>query len=104
MRDKAPGRASRCATMIMIIVVLTIVRAGAQLPPPPGPATPQSARESAPIDLTGYWVSIVNEDWRWRMLTPQKGDYPGVPLNKAGQDVAMAWDPATDGACEAYGA
>jgi hypothetical protein len=71
---------------------------------PPGPPPPRSARESAPIDLTGYWVSIVNEDWRWRMLTPEKGDYPGVPLNHAGQEVAKAWDPATDGACEAYGA
>ena len=38
--------------------------------PPPPPQAP------APIDLTGYWVSIVNEDWRWRMVTPPKGDTP----------------------------
>ena len=36
------------------------------------------ARASAPIDLTGYWVAVVNEDWRYRMVTPAKGDYGGV--------------------------
>lgn len=64
-------------------------------------ATPQRA---APIDLTGYWVSIVNEDWRWRMVTPPKGDFPGLPLNAEGRRLASAWDPATDGSCLAYGA
>lgn len=64
-----------------------------------------SAREDAPLDLTGYWVSIVNEDWRWRMITPPKGDYTSVqPLNAAGRAVADQWDPATDGSCRAYGA
>jgi hypothetical protein len=29
------------------------------------PPTPQAA---APFDMTGYWVSIVTEDWRWRMF------------------------------------
>ena len=73
-------------------------------PPGPGrgaPATPQAA---APIDLTGYWVSIVNEDWRWRMVTPAKGDVASVPLNPEGTKVANSWDPATDGSCLAYGA
>jgi len=65
------------------------------------PATP---RGRAPIDLTGYWVSIVNEDWRWRMVTPPKGDVASVPLNAEGTKVANAWDPATDGSCLAYGA
>jgi hypothetical protein len=68
------------------------------------PVAPATARASAPIDLTGYWVSIVNEDWRWRMVTPPKGDFPGLPLNAEGQRVANAWDPATDGSCLAYGA
>ena len=70
---------------------------GGQAPAPPGPAaTPQG---SAPIDVTGYWVAIVNEDWRWRMVTPPKGDFPGLPLNAEGRRVATAWDPATDGSC-----
>lgn len=66
---------------------------------------PKSARESAAIDLTGQWVSIVNEDWRWRMVTPPKGDYTSVqPLNAAGKAVADKWEPSEDGSCRAYGA
>jgi hypothetical protein len=37
---------------------------------PPGPGrggAGGSARASAPVDLTGYWVSIVTEDWIERM-------------------------------------
>jgi len=72
-------------------------------PPPQGPA-----REIAPFDLSGQWVSIVTEDWRFRMVTPAAGDYPGLPLNEAGRNAAAAWDPARDAAegnaCRAYGA
>ena len=69
--------------------------------PPQAPQTPQAA---APIDLTGNWVSVVTEDWRWRMVTPPKGDFASVPLNAEGQKVGNSWDPATDGSCLAYGA
>ena len=69
---------------------------------------PLSPKASAPIDLTGYWVSLVTEDWRYRMVTPPKGDYESVPLNQQGQKVADAWDPVKDKAsgnqCKAYGA
>jgi hypothetical protein len=58
--------------------------------------------------MTGYWVSIVTEDWRYRMMTPAKGDYPSIPLNPEGIKVAQAWDPAKDEAagnqCKGYGA
>jgi hypothetical protein len=74
-----------------------------------GPAAPaRSPREAAPVDLTGYWVSVVTEDWRWRMVTPPKGDYASVPLNDRGRQAADTWDPAKDEAsgeqCRAYGA
>jgi len=72
--------------------------------PPGGRGGPATAQAAAPIDLTGYWVAIVNEDWRWRMVTPPPGDFPGIPLNPAGQKVARSWDPATDGSCQAFGA
>lgn len=70
------------------------------------PATPKTPKEEAPIDLTGNWVSVVTEDWRWRMLIPKKGDYTSVPLNAEGRKIADMWDLsqlATDG-CKAYGA
>jgi hypothetical protein len=70
---------------------------------PPAP-TP---RESAPIDLTGQWVSVVNEDWRWRMVTPPRGDVASVPLNPAGRQLANAWDLEADRAngrlCRPFG-
>lgn len=65
-------------------------------------------KAGAPVDITGYWVALVTEDWRYRMMTPAKGDYPNVPLNPAGRRVADAWDPAKDEAageqCKGYGA
>jgi hypothetical protein len=66
-----------------------------------------SGQAGAGEDLTGYWVSLVTEDWRWRMMTPPKGDYPSIPLNAEGRRVADAWDPAketADDRCKAYGA
>src|ERR1700685_1761199 len=68
----------------------------------------QNARTSAAIDMTGYWVALVTEDWRFRMVTPPKGNYGGVPVSGEGRRVAGEWDPAKDEAaglqCKAYGA
>jgi len=69
-----------------------------------GPGAPPAGRAAAPVDLTGYWVSVVTEDWRYRMVTPPKGDYQSVPISPEGRRVADAWDPSKDGMCEAYGA
>lgn len=73
-----------------------------------GGGAPQAAEQAAPIDLTGYWVSLVTEDWRFRMVTPAKGDYASVPINGAGRGLADAWDPDKDTAaglaCKSYGA
>ena len=49
-------------------------------------------------------MSVVTEDWRWRMVTPPKGDYISIPLSDEGRRVAFQWDPATDGSCKAFGA
>ena len=60
------------------------------------------------MDLTGYWVSPVMEDWRWRMVTPIKGDFASVPVNAEARKIGEAWDSAKDEAagelCKAYGA
>jgi len=63
-----------------------------------------SPRALAPLDLTGYWVSVVTEDWRYRMVMPLKGDYGSVPLNSEGRRAADAWRPEQAGGCEGYGA
>ena len=71
-------------------------------------AQPQPPKAAAPVDLTGYWVAYVTEDWRFRMVTPKKGDYQAVPMTPAARKVADAWDPAADEAsgqqCKSYGA
>jgi hypothetical protein len=71
-------------------------------------APPVAAQDAAAIDLTGYWVSVVIEDWKWRMVTPKKGMYDSLTLNAEGRRVGDTWDPARDEAageqCRAYGA
>jgi len=101
--------------VIRAVAVLTILLAGAtpvvaQAPQGRGGrgAPPPTPRAGAPVDFTGNWVSIVSEDWRWRMITPPKGDYANIPLNANGRKVADTWDPAKDEAageqCRAYAA
>lgn len=67
-----------------------------------------AARASAPFDPTGYWVSVVTTDWRYRMVTPGPGEYAGIPLNRAAKEIADAWDPVRDRQaqeeCKSYGA
>jgi hypothetical protein len=77
----------------------------AQRGAPPGP--PLTPRQAAPIDLTGIWVAVVTEDWRWRMVTPPKGDVASIPVNGEGRKAAQAWSLEADNAagnqCKAYG-
>ena len=72
------------------------------------PQPPVSARESAQVDLTGYWVPLITEDWLWRAITPARGDATSVPLNAEGMRVANEWDLANDESsgeqCRPFGA
>jgi hypothetical protein len=81
---------------------------GAAPQAPAAPTPPPTGKAGAPMDLTGAWVSVVTEDWRWRMVTPPKGDYASLPINMDAKKAADAWDPAKDEAageaCKAYGA
>jgi hypothetical protein len=71
------------------------------------PGVPRTGRQLAPVDLTGTWVSVVTEDWRWRMVTPPKGDVASIPVNAAGRKAAAGWSPEADAAsgntCKAFG-
>jgi hypothetical protein len=80
----------------------------AQAPPRGRGGPPPTPKAAAPVDFTGYWVSVVTEDWRWRMVTPIKGDFASIPFNAEARKLGDAWDPAKDEAagnqCRAYGA
>jgi hypothetical protein len=96
-------------TVLSLILGASGAGIAAQAPAQARPrAASPTAQAEALIDLTGYWVSIVDEDWRWRMMTPAKGDYAGVPLTPEGRRVADSWDPMKDehegNQCRAYGA
>ena len=95
---------SRWMLPLFLLLVPTLIQAQGQRAPQP----PATARSAAPIDLTGYWVSLVTNEWRWRMLTPAKGDYAVLPINAEARKIADSWDPARDEAsgeqCKGYGA
>jgi hypothetical protein len=104
----APKRAARRWQPDCIVIAIVFLSAALSAQGRQGGGVQQTARAAAPIDLTGTWISVVTEDWRWRMRTPPKGDYASVPLNDAGTKAADAWDPAKDTAageqCRGYGA
>lgn len=102
------SRASSTIAVLAGVLAFTLgMRAGAQ-PARGAAAPPQAPRAAAPVDLTGYWVAVVTQDWRWRMVTPAKGDYEGIPLTPAARALADAWEPDKDDAageqCRSYGA
>ncbi len=109
LTEALPPNRLRCLRALTLFAVLLIpslpIVTGAQRGETPAAAP--AAQTIAPIDLTGYWVSVVTEDWRYRMVTPQKGDYASVPLNGAARSIGDGWDPARDeaggNACKSFG-
>jgi hypothetical protein len=98
-------RVTRC--LILVLLSLFDIRMSAQGVAGRGDP-PVPAKQAAPIDFTGYWVAVVVEDWKYRMIPANKGDYGGLPLNAAARKVADTWDPAKDPPpaedCRNYGA
>jgi hypothetical protein len=96
-------RRSFVAIAGLAVLVFAVGRASAQRP-----GSSPSARDLAPIDLTGYWVSYVTENWRYRMVTPAKGEYRRIPASPAALPIINAWDPVADqkagNQCKSYGA
>ena len=94
--------------LILVLLAGTVSIAGYAQQGQRGPQTPQTAKGTAAIDITGTWVSVITEDWKFRMVTPRKGDYDGVPGSVEAFRIANAWDPAKDEAageqCKGYGA
>jgi len=112
--DSLHTRPSRPAILPTLAVVLAAFVGVAGSPVISGqgrgaaPQAPrQTARQAAPVDVTGTWVSIVTEDWRWRMVTPPVGDVASIPVSPEGRKAAAAWnreaDLASGNQCKAFG-
>ena len=90
--------------MRRLLIVITLASAAATVASAQGrgqggpPAPPVAGRAAAPYDITGYWVSLVTDDWRYRMLTPPKGNVDYLPITAEGRRVTNEWDPAKDAA------
>ena len=95
------GMALAASAVLLLPADVQAQRGGRGGPPP----TP---RALAPADFSGYWVSVITEDWKLRMVTPNKGVYDTLTLNAEGRRVGETFDPARDEAageqCKAYGA
>src|SRR4029077_16502732 len=78
-RGRGPFSMIRMHRFIVVAAAVGAVTASLSAQQP----APGTARALSPIDLTGNWVSIVTEDWRFRMVTPPPKDYASVPLNAA---------------------
>ena len=90
--------------LVGIVLASSIAVATAQRGGPPAPQTPRLA---ASIDVTGDWVPLITEDWRYRVVTPPAGDFTSIPMSPAARKIAASWDPARDEAageqCRGYG-
>ncbi len=104
MKDE---RGLRILTLAGLVFVISAAVMASDAWGQSGPVT-ETPQTMAPMDLTGYWVTAITEDWRVRMITPQRGEFLGLPLNEAGIELANAWDPDRDIAngdeCRAFGA
>ena len=96
------------ATVLLVILLLALAGPTTVRAQQRGGGSASLARDAAPIDLTGYWVSYVTENWRYRMVTPAKGEYRRIPASPSALPIINAWDPAADeragNQCKSYGA
>jgi hypothetical protein len=74
--------------LLVSVIGLAIVSSEGVTAQQPAGQARQTARSRATTDYTGYWVSVVTEDWRWRMVTPPKGDFTSIPVSDEGRRVA----------------
>jgi hypothetical protein len=100
---------STAAIAALVVLTSSIFTAAPQRGGRGGPGGPAlTGKQAAPFDPTGYWVAVISEDWKLRMITPGKGVYDALTLNPAGRKVADSWDPAADeksgDLCKGYGA
>jgi hypothetical protein len=68
------SRMSMAACALLLFAASAAAQGQRAVEQGPAPELPRSLRAAAPFDPTGTWVSVITEDWRWRMMTPPRGD------------------------------
>jgi hypothetical protein len=107
---RARARVALAASWLLLTVAVASADAGQRGAGPQAPAAPANARAAAPVDLTGYWVSIVTEDWIERMSpdSPPSGTGGRDATDRAatgnGRGRGAAPPPAGADPCRVYGA
>lgn len=92
------------------LAIVVLVPPAALSQPRPDTTTAPTGRAAASEsqDPSGYWVSVVTEQWHLRMTVPPAGEYSMLPLNPSARQRADAWSAAADAAagnaCAGYGA
>lgn len=112
MRKWLAGTLAKWLLATIAIAAAVPILLDGQGGPPPAPAKPQNPKQGAPVDITGYWVPLITEDWLYRVVTPGKtkgaANVDSIPVTPAGRTLANQWDPAKDEAageqCKGYGA
>ena len=96
--------ARQLRTFAVIVACVAAVNVAAQGRGGRGGGAPAGpARTNPPVDLTGTWVPVITEDWRYRMMTAPNGETGGIPMSATARQAAMQWDRSKDGSCQAYG-
>ena len=94
----------RKSAALLLAVQVGLFAQGGRGGPAPAAAT-QAGRAAAPVDLTGYWVSIVTEDWIERMSPDSPPSGTGGARGLGGVRGQQPGPPASSNEpCRVYGA
>jgi len=94
----------RVAALLLAVPLGLFAQGGRGGAPAGAPATSQNARTAAPVDLTGYWVSIVTEDWIERMSPDSPPSGTGGARGLGGLRGQPAPPPDPSERCRVYAA
>jgi len=91
-------------TALLFVMPIGLFAQGGRGAPPGASAAGQNAKAAAPVELTGYWVSIVTEDWIERMSPDSPPSGTGGARGLGGLRGQPATPPDPSEPCRAYAA
>jgi len=104
MPEVTPRRHNWFVAALLLSMPVVLFAQGGRGAPPGASAAGQNAKAAAPVDLTGYWVSIVTEDWIERMSPDSPPSGTGGARGLGGLRGQAATPPDPSEPCRAYAA